>query len=173
MSTGDSSHWPSSAGKRLLGGFPAAHARPALVPIIEDVFTAPTVREIRADSFAYLCQTREYRYLSLDATITYRAPKHVREAAFFDDDAALRRVLPVRGCTGAVLAMIAVPSEIVDIVSSALAESLPVEGLVQVECVASDSASTKLYTALRRVMPNLQCLCLDPIHLAIVYELPF
>ena len=45
-------------------------------------------------------------------------------------------------------------------------------GLNQVECVASDNASTKLYTQLRRIMPNLQCLCLDPIHLPIVYEQP-
>ena len=47
---------------------------------------------------------------------------------------------------------------------------LPAQGLVQVERAASDSASLKLYAELKRIMPNLQYLTLDPIHLSMVYE---
>ena len=103
---------------------------------------------------------------------SYRCSKAKRNEAPFDDDTALRRVLTARGSTGAVLAMIAVPSEKAEAVCDALLQNLPAEDLDQVECVASDNASTKLYTQLRRIMPKLQCLCLDPIHLPIVYERP-
>ena len=66
--------------------------------------------------------------------------------------------------------MIAVPSEKAEVVTPALGQALPAKGLLQVQCVASDCASIKLYTHLRRIMPNLQCLTLDPVHLPIVYE---
>ena len=149
-------------------------------PIIEDVFTSSAVRSLSADMVTAFCNANEFRFVSLDATIkccmgvmgqeSYRAPKHKRNAAPFDDTDSLRRVLTVRGRTGAVLAMLPVSSEKAEVVSMALGEALPAAGLQQVECVASDAASLKLYTQLRRVMPGLQCLALDPIHLSIVYE---
>ena len=61
-------------------------------------------------------------------------------------------------------------SEKAEDVCMALAEMLPADGLGQVQCLSSDCASTKLYAELKCIMPNLQCLALDPIHLCIVYE---
>ena len=66
--------------------------------------------------------------------------------------------------------MIPVSSERAEEVCLALATHIPAEGIKQVQCVASDNATHKLYAELRRIMPNLQCLALDPIHLCIVYE---
>ena len=127
-----------------------------------------------------LLAANEFSFISIDATIkccmgvmgqeSYRAPRNVRNAAVFDDLSAVRRVLTVRGTTGALLAMLPVSSEKAEEVSLTLAQNLPAKGLAQVQCVASDTTSHKLYAELRRVMPNLQCLSLDPIHLAIVYE---
>ena len=149
-------------------------------PIIEDIFTSPAVQKLSSEIIEAFCTSNEFGVMSLDATIkccmgvmgqeSYRASKQKRNAAPFDDRAALRRVLTARGRTGAVLAMIAVPSEKAEDVSAALSEALPPRGLQQVQCVASDCASMKLYTNLRRIMPNLQCLTLDPVHLPIVYE---
>ena len=126
------------------------------------------------------CRSKEFEYVSIDATIkccmsvmgqeSYRASREKRNQAPFDDETALRRVLSVRGRTGAVLAMIPVSSERAEEVCLALATHIPAEGLKQVQCVASDNATHKLYAELRRIMPNLQCLALDPIHLCIVYE---
>ena len=76
----------------------------------------------------------------------------------------------MRGRTGAVLGMIAISSEKAPEICLALSEVLPAQGLAQVECVASDSASLKLHAELKSIMPNLQYLMLDPIHLSIVYE---
>ncbi|CAE7810254.1 unnamed protein product [Symbiodinium sp. CCMP2592] len=66
--------------------------------------------------------------------------------------------------------MLAVGSEKAEDVCAALVEALPARGLQQVQCVASDCASVKLYTNVRRILPNLQCMTLDPVHLPIVYE---
>ena len=66
--------------------------------------------------------------------------------------------------------MVPVPSEKAEVVSMAVGEALPASGLQQVQCIASDAASAKLWTQLRRVMPGLQCMMLDPVHLPIVYE---
>ena len=149
-------------------------------PIIKNVFTSSAVRGVSSDMMAAFCNANEFMFLSLDATIkccmgvmgqeSYRAPKHKRDAAPFDDTDSLRRVLTVRGRTGAVLAMIPISSEKAEEVCMALGAVLPAAGLQQVQCVASDSASVKLYTHLRRIMPGLQSLLLDPIHLSIVYE---
>ena len=68
--------------------------------------------------------------------------------------------------------MLAVASEKAEEVTTALSDALPARGLQQVQRVASDSASLKRYTQLRRIMPNLQCVTLDPVHLPIVYEQP-
>ena len=149
-------------------------------PMIEDIFNSPAVQKLNSEIIEAFCVSNEFGVISLDATIkccmgimgqeSYRASKQRRNAAPFDDETALRRVLTVRGRTGAVLAMIPVPSEKAEDVCAALSEALPAKGLQQVQCVASDCASIKLYTTLRRIMPNLQCLALDPIHLPIVYE---
>ena len=86
-------------------------------PIIEDVFTSTAVQSLSAEVLEAFCASHEFGVVTLDATIkccmgimgqeSYRAPKKKRDAAPFDDNAALRRVLTVRGRTGAVLAMIA------------------------------------------------------------------
>ena len=102
--------------------------------------------------------------------LSYRAPKAKRDAAPFDDDRAFRRVLTVRGRTGAVLGMCAMASAKAEDVCVALLEMPPAGGLGQVQFLSSDCASTKLYSELKCIMPNLQCLALDPIHLCIVYE---
>ena len=149
-------------------------------PIIEDIFSSPALRTLQNDAMTFFLQKREFQYLSIDGTMKctlpvlgqapWRAAKAVRDEAPFDDESALRKVLTVRGCSSAVLAMIPVSSEKAEVVCAALSDRLPLQGLNQTQCVASDSASLKLYTLLRRIMPNLKCLCLDPIHLPIVYE---
>ena len=132
---------------------------------------------LQNDAIEALCGLHEFQYLSLDATLiccmgvmgqeSPRAAKEKRNMATFDDFHAFRRVLTVRGRTGAVIAMVAVSSERAEEVVLSLAENLPARGLSQVQCAASGSASTKLYAELKQIMPNLQCMALDPIHLCI------
>ena len=149
-------------------------------PLIEDIFAAPVLQACCKKMVDFYIDRREFETISIDATIkccmavmgqeSYRRSAAKRNAAPFDDESAYRRVLTVRGRTSAVLAMVAVPNEKAEEVSLAVSNALPLAGLHQIQCVASDNAYLKLYAELARILPNLQALCLDPIHLAIVYE---
>ena len=149
-------------------------------PIVKDVFGSEQVRKLVTSITTFLFSREEYIYLSIDATIkcavaalgqeSWRTNAVVRNMAPFDDSTAIWRVLTVRGRTGAVLGMLPISTEKAGEVSMALASAWLADGLWQVRVVASDNANMKLYTHLRRIMPGLQAVCLDPIHLAITYE---
>ena len=68
------------------------------------------------------------------------------------------------------LGMCAMASEKAEDACMALSEMLPADRLGKVQLLSSDYASTKLSTELKCVMPNLQCLALDFIHVLIAYE---
>ena len=66
----------------------------------------------------FFVEAKEFQYLSIDGTMkcalpvlgqaSWRASKATRDAAPFDDESAMRKVLTVRGCSSAVLAMVPV-----------------------------------------------------------------
>ena len=87
-------------------------------PIIEDIFSSPSVRTLQNDAMNFFVEAKEFQYLSIDGTMkcalpvlgqaSWRASKATRDAAPFDDESAMRKVLTVRGCSSAVLAMVPV-----------------------------------------------------------------
>ena len=149
-------------------------------PIVEDVFTSTAVRNLLASLQLTFEAASEYTCISIDATLkvamcikgqgNYRASAAVRNDACFGDDEALRRVLTVRGQTGAVLAIQLIKGEDANEIGLCLQRSLSTSSRLQVRYVMSDSPSVKLLKALQPVFPNLKGLALDPVHLAIVYE---
>ena len=84
-------------------------------PIIEEVFTSPAVASLTVKLLTTFPDLRESQVISVDTAIkccmgvlgqlSYRAPKAQRDAAPFADDHAFRRILTVRGRTGAALGM--------------------------------------------------------------------
>ena len=149
-------------------------------PLVEDVLHSPPVCNLKQLMIRTLEQNDEFLAISIDATLklcmiaqgqaSYRAPAEVRNAACFDDAHSLRRILTVRGRTSAVLAMLPVPGEDVSRIVQALDAEFSPRSLQQVKFLSTDCPSSKLFTELKGVCPNLTCLCLDPVHLAIVYE---
>ena len=125
-------------------------------------------------------KNKEWMYVSLDATMktcmklkgqeSYRAAKQVRDAAPFDDTIAWRRLLTARGRSGAVLLMHPLPSEKSEYVAAALGDNFNSSQLNMIEYLATDSPSSKFYGEMKSICPRLKAMCLDPIHLAIVYE---
>ena len=89
------------------------------------------------------------------------------------DSEAKRRVLTIRGRTGAVLVMNLIREENAEDVSTFFKEELHLGARSQVECVASDCPSGKLHNALASVCPAFKALYLDPVHLVIVYHTAF
>ena len=149
-------------------------------PIVEDIFSSSAVNSLLATLQLAFHNACEYTCISIDATLkvamsikgqaSYRASKRVRNEACFGDDEALRRVLTVRGQTGAVLAIQLIKGEDAPEVAGCLEQCLPYSSRLQVFYIMSDSPSVKLLQALQLVCPNLKGLALDPVHLAIVYE---
>ena len=149
-------------------------------PIIEDVFMCKAIQTLLASIELTLRSDSEFLCISIDATLkvamsikgqaSYRSSASVRNQACFGDDEALRRVLTVRGRTGAVLAMQLIKGEDAPEVALALQNALSEMARAQVRYVMSDSPSLKLLQALKAAFPNLSGLALDPVHLAIVYE---
>ena len=91
------------------------------------------------------------------------------DAAFTDEDSA-RRVLTIKGRTGAVVALPPVPTESAPVIRQAIVENLSSVARQQVKYIFTDSPSQKLWSELSKVLPILEALCLDPVHLAITYE---
>jgi hypothetical protein len=149
-------------------------------PIVEDIFMSPAVQSLRSNLLLTLERNEEYVSVSADATLkvcmalkgqaSYRAKADVRNSACFKDSEALRRLLTVRGRTGAVLGLVPIVSEKDEFVANALKGALSQNALCQVQFISTDCPTSKLFQTLKTICPNLKCLCLDPIHLAIVYE---
>ena len=97
----------------------------------------------------------EFLYLQMDCTVrvafnirgqaSYRASKEVRNCAAIKDDEALRRVLAVRGRTGAVVHLDLVASEESSKLVGALVSSINEAHRRQTVIIATDNPSFKLY----------------------------
>ena len=147
---------------------------------MEDIFRSDAVLGLKQKIVQTLEEEREFEALSIDGTLKlcmtvqgqapYRATKEVRNSACFGDDRALRRILTIRGRTSAVLAMEPVAGEDAPRVCEVFRSCFSVKALTQIKYVSTDTPSAKLFAELKKVCPNLLCLSLDPVHLAIVYE---
>ena len=152
-------------------------------PVMEDVAFSDAFELKLSEMTSCLEGNDEWHYISMDATMkiclkvmgqeSYRAPKDRREAAPFPDEIAFRRVLTVRGRSGAVLLLHPLQGEASGQVVAGLRENFTDTQLKQVRHVAYDSPSEELYGELLAICPNMQSLMLDPVHLAIVYEYGF
>ena len=89
--------------------------------ITEDIMASPMVASCQRKLLSQCLQHNEFRHLAMDATVrlamrikgqaSYRTPKEVRESYPAGDAEAKRRVLTLRGRTGAVLAMKPIKTE--------------------------------------------------------------
>ena len=90
----------------------------SLVASCGHVVSGPELEALHSDKSG---TSQEFLCLSIDATLkvcmtaqgqaNYRASAQVRNAACFDDGHSLRRVLTIKGHTGAVLGIVPVPCE--------------------------------------------------------------
>ncbi|CAE7313385.1 unnamed protein product [Symbiodinium sp. CCMP2456] len=149
---------------------------------LQDIVTAPIFLKKMEDMNRVLLEQDECHYI-MDATLklcmklmgqaSYRSPKSVRNEAPFGDDVAWRRLLTIRGRTGAVLLLHPLQNESADQVVDALAQNFSAEQLRAVVHVGTDQPSEKLFNELKAICPSMRSLVLDPIHLAVVYECGF
>ena len=123
--------------------------------ICEDVFFAPPILKMLTQLLEQCFRFDEFMYLQMDCTVrvafnirgqaSYRASKDVRNCAAIKDDEALRRVLAVRGRTGAVVHLDLVASEESSKLVGALVSSINEAHRRQTVIIATDNPSFKLY----------------------------
>lgn len=166
------------AGSELVNLLPSNTAR--WWPLVEDVFSSPNCLALRDDLLQSCLHHNEFRSLSVDGTFRVCLPilgqrpfnlsKSERAEAAIPEEESFRRVITVRGKTGAVVTMFPSYGEGAIDIRKGLIESLPGDALKQVEFLATDAPSKRLYEALKEALPNLHALALDPVHLAMHYE---
>jgi hypothetical protein len=149
-------------------------------PIVEDIVMSPGVETLRLKLLDELESHTEYTAISVDATLRCCMPvmgqSNHRNAVLrlsdsaFDDADSLRRVLSIKGRTGAVVALLPIVSEKAECVAQAIADNLTKKAKEQVKYFFCDNPSPKLCSALSDILPIFEGMCLDPVHLPITYE---
>ena len=149
-------------------------------PLVEDLMLSPPVKTTADNLLNTAVQHNECCYLSIDGTFRicfpllgqslFSEPAEVRNAQAFGDEESFYRVISIRGRTGAVLGLVPSQGERSNQLCSCLRQALPDRALLQVQHIATDSPSNRLFQDLREVCPNLSGLSLDPTHGAMHYE---
>ena len=112
--------------------------------------------------------------MSFRVCVTMPCPlKDTRAEAVVQDAEAVRRVLTVRGRTGAVVVMDVVRDETAADVSDYFMEKMHAGARAQVEYIAADNPSPKLHRSMAACCPRFKALYLDPVHVVIVYHTAF
>ena len=124
-------------------------------PLLEDILASPYLCYMKESMLDTCGRHEEFTHLLMDCTVrvamrlkgqaNYRCSKATRALSVFPDGAALRRVLTVRGRTGAVLGMWLIPDETAEYCSVKLALEFPGQYRQQVICVFCDYPSSRLF----------------------------
>ena len=149
-------------------------------PIVEDVFSAPSAVNMEKRLLEESVQNGECTFISIDGTFRvclplmgqakFTEPKAVRDTYPFPDHESFKRVISTRGRTGAVLGLLPAIDEAAHTAAACIQACLPYGGVQQVEHIASDNPSHKLFTTLMEALPCLKSIALDPTHAAMRYE---
>ena len=104
-------------------------------------------------------------------------PQRVKDTftriSVFEGEDAIRRIITVRGRTGAVLALWPASQENAVTLADLFRKHVSKEVLQQVRFLAHDDPSGHMYRTMADIMPNMRVLCLDCVHLPMVYEYGF
>ncbi|CAE7477588.1 unnamed protein product [Symbiodinium microadriaticum] len=142
------------------------------LPILEAIAYSPAMHSKMHFMYCMLENNDEWHYISIDATLkicmklagqaSYRASKVERNAAPFGDEVAWRKILTVRGRSGAVLLMTPLKSEKSEDVIAAMRDNFTERQLAMVRFISSDMPSPKF-------LEDAKAICYG-LGLAIVYE---
>ena len=149
--------------------------------MMEELFFCPDAQKRISDALQRCTDNNEFFFVSVDATIkiamsirgqaSYNKNKTIRNLAPIDDSKALRRVVTMRGRSGAVTMMHILRDESADEINNAALRIVPDHVRSQINHLGSDNPTQILWRTLRNgAMPNLQSLILDPQHLVFNYR---
>ena len=148
--------------------------------VLEDLMGSPLLEAYTATLMDRCAEAEEFRYISLDATFkinlkiigqaNFHSSVSTRSQAIIPEDEAAYRTMTCRGRTGAALALCGIRSEKSRILADGLKSRFTNAQRAQVLHVASDAPSAEMFQTLKEVLPNLQSLSLDAMHIVMVYD---
>ncbi len=113
-------------------------------------------KALRCMLLQHLADKGEYESLSIDATMRctlsilgQTRPHHIRPGAAFAPEECKRRVLTVRGRTGAVVAMEAMPREDVKAYMDVFRSTVPRSACSTVHYISTDNPSNLMWVSMR------------------------
>jgi hypothetical protein len=124
-----------------------------------DLMESSGMVDLRGLKQRELVKMGEYECISIDAT--YKLALKV----IGQDRNQKHNWTSIVGIRGSPLGLVAAHGEAPSSLKAVLLKALPADGLHQVEHVASDVCSGKLFDTLYEIFPNLSTLSLDPMHL--------
>ena len=176
--------WPrfmldaTSSGCKLVNLLPS-HTK-SWWPLVEDIFASEDCKVLMDSLLEQCVKHEEFASISLDGTVKCtmslmgqsKPGLSLRSLppATLSPEESIHTVLTVRGRSGGVVAMMPARSEKAEHVRDCFLRHLPSGALGQVKCIATDAPSAHLFQILQESMPQLQTMCLDPVHLAMKYE---
>ena len=165
-------------GSRLCGLLPDINRWWACV--LEDITRSQWWIGVRDELLKECVSHDEFVHTTMDATVRvlrrivgqadYRASQAAKAAQAVPESESKRRLLSIRGITGAVLTLSLVYDESCENISAEVLRTVPLAIRVLVTSMAFDNPSRALYVALKACLPHLLYLCLDCIHLVILYN---
>ena len=123
---------------------------------------------------------QEYRVLAMDGTMKVcmglrgqtrpGRTSNSSSPSALEPEEQVRRVLTVRGCTGALLGLEMIQEETPQEVIPALRAVVPPAMRGQVLFVCTDAPSQEMWSSLKTLCPQLVAMCLDTEHLLMKYK---
>ena len=170
-----------AAGSEVTNLYPGHGA--SMWAVAQDVFGLEPVCELFAGFYAQLLAREEFETLAMDGTVKVclaimgqAGAAAIREdacAAAMTEEEHFRRLVTVRGRSGAVLALRLVREESSVDVAKNFQECFTLEQREQVRFMSVDNPSHTMHQAFCKVFPFLECLALDVTHLAMNCEKGF
>ena len=149
-------------------------------PLVEDAFSSPVCRNLSESLLTKAIDHAECSYWSIDGTFRvclsllgqpkFNDPPSVRQQFPYTGESDITRVISIRGRSGAVLGLIPAAGEGPSHILHCLQSALPERGLQQVEHIAVDNPSGKLFQELKGALCKLTSVSLDPTHACMHYE---
>ena len=166
----------------VLGNLMPTHGQ-VMWTVVQDIFSLGPVKDVVTRHLDELFLALEFQTITIDCTVKVALATMGQtgkaqlawdhSAGAFSEQDHRRRVLTVRGRTGAVLLMTSVREESIDDMTKVLVYQWPQKYLHQVEFLGSDSPSRAMLCKFRQVCLNITCLYLDTVHVAMRYETAF
>ena len=157
-----------------LGNLHPTHGK-TMWRLVEDIFDLPPLLQTKEHLMRKLQGLGEFERLSIDGTAkvclrTLGQRRCAAPIAQVSEPSLDRRVLTVRGSSGAVLALSLIREEAADQMAETFARKLSMNQRACVVFIATDAPSRHMWSTYTLVFPNLECLSLDPTHLCMHYE---